>query len=262
MEKVYRVTDDIFVLPDPLPLPGVGVLPINAFVVMAKEPVLVDTGIGISRNELLKGIESIIDLREIRWVWLSHDDGDHTGAVQQVLELAPQARLATHAFSALRMALSWPVPMDRVRVLRPGEKLDVGDRALTTLRPLLYDNPMSVGFYDDKSGALFSVDSFGAILPDAVDDARSLSEEELAQGMVGWATFDSPWAHLVEMARFEEAMQRLRELEPKLILSSHLPPARGMLETLLRNVASVPLAPPSVPPDQQAFEALVGLAVS
>ena len=39
-------------------------------------------------------------------MWLTHDDADHTGSIQRVLELAPNARLLTHAFSALRMA-SW-----------------------------------------------------------------------------------------------------------------------------------------------------------
>ncbi len=38
------------------------------------------------------------------WVWLTHDDSDHTGSIQRVLEAAPQSRLVTAAFSALRMA--------------------------------------------------------------------------------------------------------------------------------------------------------------
>ena len=47
MEKVYQVMPDIEVLPSHFPVPGAGFLPVNAFVIKAKEPVLIDTGIGI-----------------------------------------------------------------------------------------------------------------------------------------------------------------------------------------------------------------------
>jgi flavorubredoxin len=41
----------------------------------------------------------------------------------------------------------------------------VGDRKLTAVRPPLFDNPTTIGVYDDKSKAFFSADCFGAIIP-------------------------------------------------------------------------------------------------
>jgi flavorubredoxin len=38
-----------------------GFLPVNAFVIKAREPVLVDTGMGIDGEEFMKALESIID---------------------------------------------------------------------------------------------------------------------------------------------------------------------------------------------------------
>jgi hypothetical protein len=60
-----------------------------------------------------------------------------------------------------------PLPLDRVYLLNPGQSLDVGDRTLTGLRPPLFDNPATVGLYDDRSRTLFSSDCFGAPLPSA-----------------------------------------------------------------------------------------------
>ena len=53
MEKPYKATGDIYVIPSYAPVPGLGLLPINAFVIKGKEPVLVDTGMPIDREEFL-----------------------------------------------------------------------------------------------------------------------------------------------------------------------------------------------------------------
>jgi len=234
-------------------MPGAGFLPINAFLILAREPVLVDTGIGVESEEFLRSLESIIDPKDIKWVWLTHDDSDHTGSLRAILELAPQARLATHAIAALRESLVGPLPLERVHALTLGESLDVGDRLLRVIRPPLFDNPMSLGFYDEKSGALLSVDSFGGLVPSPAEEAGEYEEKGLVSGMTAWATLDSPWAHLVEKGKFQDALNQVRRLDPKLILSAHLPPAKGMTEQLLKVLASVPDAEPFMPPNQEAF---------
>lgn len=165
MDAPYQAAADVHVLPANLTLPGTGVLPINAYVLLAEEPVLIDTGIGGEGSEFVDALASIVDPRALRWVWLTHDDADHTGSIQRVFEVAPHARLATHGFSALRMSSWWPVPLDRVHAIRVGDRLPVGDRTLLAVPPPLYDNPLSTGFLDEATGALFSVDSFGAVLP-------------------------------------------------------------------------------------------------
>ncbi|MBM3925057.1 MAG: MBL fold metallo-hydrolase [SAR202 cluster bacterium] len=158
MEKAFKVSKDIVALPSNVPIPDMGVLPVNAFVIKAKEPVLVDTGLGMESEGFMKALESVIDPKELRWVWLTHDDLDHTGSIQRVLEAAPKARLAAHPLAPLRMSTAWQVPMHRVNFINPGDSLSVGDRKLTAVKPPVYDNPMSTGIYDDKSGVFFSVE--------------------------------------------------------------------------------------------------------
>ncbi|HVM02794.1 MAG TPA: MBL fold metallo-hydrolase, partial [Acidimicrobiales bacterium] len=187
MDAPYQAGPDVHVLPANVPIPGVGVLPINAYVVTAEEPVLVDTGLGVDGDEFVDALASVVDPADLRWVWLTHDDADHTGSIRRVLELAPRARLVTHAFCAMRMATWWPVPLDRVHAIRVGDRLPVGDRTLRAVAPPLFDNPMSTGFLDEATGVLFSVDSFGAILPEPTEDAAQVPADALAGGMLGWA---------------------------------------------------------------------------
>ena len=257
MDQPYQAASDVYVLPTHLPLPGAGVIIVNAFVILAKEPVLVDTGLGMDRAEFLNALRSVIDPSDLRWIWLTHDDGDHTGSLREILEVAPQARLATNAIAALRMFTAWPVPLDRVQAMSPGDTIDAGDRILTAIRPPLFDNPMSTGLYDGRTGALFTVDSFGALLPEPAQDAADIAEDDLARGLVAWATLDSPWAHLADDGKFDEVLGRVRHLAPTMIFSSHLPPARGSTERLLQVVASVPKAEPFVFPNQATFQEML-----
>jgi hypothetical protein len=235
----------------------VGVILANAFVLHSAEPVLIDTGLGTDGDQFMAAVESVIDPSDLRWVWLTHDDTDHTGNIQAVMERAPQARLATHGLGALRMSTWWPVPLERVHALQADSVLDVGERTLQAVRPPMFDNPTSIGIYDAAKRTLFSVDTFGAILPGVVQDVADLAEPELVGGMVGWSTFDTPWAHLVDRARFGEVLATVRGLGPDLVLSSHLPAASGCADQLLKIAESVPDAEPFVPPDHTAFAAIV-----
>jgi flavorubredoxin len=182
--KPYQAGPDIDVLPAYFPIPSMGFLAVNAFVIKAKEPVLVDTGMGIESEEFMKALESIIDPQDLRWVWLTHDDADHTGNLQKILEAAPRARLAANSLAVLRMSTAWPVPMHRVYWLNSGDSINVGDRRLTAFRPPLFDNPTTIGIHDNKSEVFFSADCFGAIIPSPAQNADDIPEVDLAQGMI------------------------------------------------------------------------------
>jgi hypothetical protein len=258
MDVPYQAAPDVHVLASSVTLPGVGVLPINAYVLLAEEPVLIDTGIAVDREEFLDALAAVVDPGALRWVWLTHDDADHTGNIEQVFEMAPNARLVTHAFSALRMATWWPVPLDRVHAIRAGDTVHVGDRTVRAIAPPLYDSPLSTGVLDETTGALFSVDAFGAILPEVTQDADEVPREVLAEGLVEWATSDSPWAHVVDRQRFGQVLEDVRGLEPSHIFSSHLPAASGSsLEHFVDVLKGVPDADPFMPPDHEGFAQMV-----
>ena len=257
MDEPYRVGADVVVLPTHLDVPGVGTILVNSFVLLSKEPVLIDSGLSVDGPEFLDALRSVVEPQELKWIWLTHDDSDHSGNLRAVMELAPEAQLATHALGALRIATCWPIPLERVHALALGDRLDVGDRALSAVRPPTFDNPMSTGIFDDRSRTLFSVDAFGAILPGTSEDVGTFAEEELAAGMVAWATFDSPWTHLTDRGLFGRVLDDVRRLSPVRILGSHLPAAHGRIEQFLGVLASVPDAERFVAPDAATFQEMV-----
>jgi flavorubredoxin len=258
MMRSYEAAPDIEVLTSDFGVPGFGLLPVNAFVLKGSEPVLVDTGTVVESAEFMAILRSVIDPAELRWIWLTHTDFDHIGSLHQLLGENPRIRVITTFLGVGIMSVSAPLPMERVNFVNPGERITVGDRTLTAVKPPTFDNPSSTGFYDDRSGILFSVDCFGALLQSVPQNAAELSEQELREGQVFWATVDSPWLHIVDRAMFAKGLQGVREVEPTMILSSHLPAAPGsMTEQLLATLATVPAAPPFLGPDQAALEQML-----
>jgi len=257
MNEPFQAMPGVEIIPSYFPIPGMGHLAVNAFVIKAKEPVLIDTGMGIESEEFMHALETIIDPEDLRWIWLTHDDADHTGGIRKILESAPKARLAANALAILRMSTTWPVPMERVHWLNPGDSIRVGDRELTAVRPPMFDNPTTLGVVDTKSRALFSADFFGALIPSPVRYAEDIAEADLTQGMTAWASADSPWVHMVTPDVFGRALDKIRQLDPTMIFSAHLPPAHGKTEQFLSLLSTVPTSTPFVTPDQTVLEQLL-----
>lgn len=111
---------------------------------------------------------------------------------------------------------------------------------------------------DDRTGALFRSDCFGAVPADCPQDAAELDPGDLRSGQVRWATVDSSWVHDADRPTFGRALARFGRLEPSIVCRSHLAPAPGrMLPTFLDALARVPDAPRFVGPDQAGLELLL-----
>lgn len=251
---------DTRVFPASTPVPGFGVLAVNAFLIHARQPVLVDTGLAATRDAFLAALRAEIDPADLRWIWLTHLDADHTGALVALLAEAPRARVVTNYLGMGKMGLAG-LPVERAYLLNPGQRLDVGDRDLVALRPPTFDAPETTGLFDSRTRSLFSADAFGALLSAPAEDAEAIPAEALREGLVGWGAVDSPWLHWVDESRWRAATDAVRQLAPERILSGHLPPARGMTDRLLAGLAQVRDVPAFTGPDQAALEAMMAAAL-
>ena len=257
----YRAHPEISVLGDYLEVPGLGFLPVNAFVVHAAQPVVVDTGLGLPDRDFAAALAEVIDPADVAWIWLTHPDRDHTGGLFALLDAAPHARVVTTFAGAGIMSAERPLPMNRVYLLNPGQSLDAGDRLLAGFRPPLFDNPATVGVLDTHAGVCFSSDCFGAQLSTAelaaAPDVAAANPGELWAAQLLWATVDSPWVHTVDPAKFAASFAPLRDFGPSAILSTHLPPLTGDTAALFDTLLDAPQATPFTGPDQAALEAML-----
>jgi Metallo-beta-lactamase superfamily len=257
--NIHQISPDVTVMSDYAEVPGVGFLPVNTFVVHAQQPVVVDTGLSNPGKDFVSDLAAVMDPADVRWIWITHPDRDHTGGLWQLMEAAPNARLVTTFLGVGIMSTEWAVPLDRVYLLNPGQSLDVGDRSLSAFRPPLFDNPATTGFIDSKTGAMFTSDCFGAPLPtaDLATDGDVRSAGLVCDAQLLWAAIDSPWVHTVDATKFRASIDPIRALDPSAVLSTHLPPAVGLNDALFAMADDAPDCPAFIGPDQQALEQLL-----
>jgi glyoxylase-like metal-dependent hydrolase (beta-lactamase superfamily II) len=173
----------------------------------------------------------VVDLTELRWIWLSLADADHIGNLDRILGLAPNAQVVTNFLGAGKMGMLGKGSPERLRLLEPGEVLEVGGRRIHQVKPPYYDAPETMGFFDATDRVFFAADAFGALLPGPVGSIDEVSPETLRDGLVGWSSIDAPWLAHMDRTALGAMLDGLERLDPGHVLSGHLPVARG-IETL------------------------------
>lgn len=257
MERPHELADGIYVLPSWMQVPKLGQVAVNAYLITGAEPILVDAGMIPERAAFLEALETLIDPADLRWIYLTHDDTDHIGALPALLERAPHAKVITTFAGVGKMSLFDPLPMPRVYLLNPGETLTAGDRTLQAFRPPLFDSPVTTGVFEATSKALFTSDSFGGVLQERVPLATDVDLEDLQRGQLQWATLDAPWVHGVDRTHFNAQLKSLEELGAEWLLSSHLPPAQSLTSPMMETLGQAPDAEPFASPNQAALEAML-----
>jgi len=256
VSATYFLAPDLAALQHDHPVPGRGFLPILSYLLLGRQPILVDTGAAAVRDEYLAALESVIDPKEIAWIVLTHPDADHMGALQELLARAPNARLVVNWIATGKLSGTFAPPLARLQWANPGDTLVAADRVLHFLRPPMYDCPSTLTFYESRSRALFASDAFGAFVPAVARDFAELPAGETLEGMSTFCRGNSPWLADTRPEAFARALKAYADLEPLRLLSSHLPPvAEKDVPRVIARAAAFPEEGRVPMPGQQALEA-------
>ena len=230
---------------------------LNTMVIRAAEPVVVDTGMVENREQYLEDVFSLVEPEDIRWVFISHDDVDHTGNVNALMELAPNATLVIDWFMQERMGATLQVPATRWRWLRDGDTLDVGDRTLHLVRPPVFDSGTTRGLFDPRTRVYWGSDSFGAPMTSPVRDVAELELVPWLEGIQVLARWISPWLELVDDRRFQRTVDRIEALAPKVLVGCHTPAVtEGYVADALAATRLAPTAQVPPQPDQSVLDTI------
>lgn len=219
-----RIAADTFVIHDH---EGEGTdpvaVPLNTMVIRGEQPVVVDTGMAENREQYLADLFSIVEPDDVRWVFNSHDDVDHTGNVNAVMDACPNATLVINWFMTKRMGESLAVPFTRQRWVGDGESFDVGDRVLHAVRPPVYDSPTTRGLFDPTTGVYWGSDSFATPMLQPTTTIDALDRGFWHEGFAMFAHYVSPWAAMADDAKFAQTIRRVEELDITTIAGCHTP---------------------------------------
>lgn len=257
MNAPYQVTDDTFVIPDELPVPGVGVLPVNAMVIRGEEPMLLDTLAIVHRESYLERAFSLVEPEDVRWLFISHEDRDHTGSVMQVLERCPNARLITNFLGFGKLGEEFSIPPERAYFLNHGDSLEIGDRTVTAIRPPLYDSSATRGLFDHKTDVYFGADCFGAVLAENAQWADDLSEADFEEGFFWMNRANHVWFHHIPPALIEAEARKVRDRNPSMVVSGHGPTIRNDASKVFEWISRIGDMEEIHMPSQEEFERML-----
>ncbi|HEX5614438.1 MAG TPA: MBL fold metallo-hydrolase [Acidimicrobiia bacterium] len=221
-----EVAPETFLIPNLAPMGPDAYVPVNSLVIRGEEPVVVDTGAPIHRERWIEQVFGLVEPKDIRWVFLSHEDGDHVGALETVLDAAPQATLVLNMFGTERRALETAVPLERSIWREPGESFATADRRFRLFLPPIFDGPATRGLYDERTGVMWSVDSFAAATPGA-QHVEELPSDLYEQSFGEFNSMISPWHQWLDSARYDAHVDTVEALAPNVVVSAHGPILTG-----------------------------------
>ncbi len=255
--KPYKAAEDTWVLPSYLPVPGLGLIVVNSYLILGKEPVVVDTGMPVVRQEFLEHLWSLVNPQDVKWVFLTHDDADHSGNLIDVLGAATQAKLVVPFIGYARLETAYHMRPERVHMMNPGQVLELSDRKLALLRPPLFDSPATTALFDGESRVLFSADSFGSFIPNLGEDVRDIDEQKFMEGFGIFNRGNHPWSAWADVNKIDVVLQQIRTLNPGVIAGCHAPMIRSGIEGYLQALHSLIGLEPLLGPDQAVFEQIM-----
>jgi flavorubredoxin len=255
-----QVAEDTFVLHQVQPALGAPLFVyINSMVILGEQPMIVDTSTPANREQFLKEVFTLVDPEAVRWVYLSHDDVDHSGNLDEVMTACPNAQLVCTWAMVERHTNCFDFPLDRCRWVMDGETLDIGDRTLQLFRPPIYDSPTTRGLYDPTTRVYWAVDSFATPLPDHNLAVADLDEEFWLGGMTLFTLGAvSPWISMLDPVKYGEYVDHVQRLDIQTIAACHTPVLEGdYIDAAFAWVRELPAADPPPMPDQAVLEQIV-----
>jgi len=158
------------------------------YLVEASEPALIEAGPGADHDRIVTAIDRLgVGADALAHIVVTHIHMDHAGGVGALLERYPRATVWVHEIGARhlvdpgrlvastartygedRMRALYgtmvPSPPDRVRSVIAGERIDLGDRALSVVYTPGHA-AHHVALHDDRSGAMWTGEAIGSYLP-------------------------------------------------------------------------------------------------
>ena len=111
-------------------------------------------------DEYLQNLKEVCSLDEVKYIVVGHTEPDHSGSLEKLLDLTPNATVvgSATAITFLKEIVNKPFAC---RAVKEGDAIDLVGRTLTFLSVPFLHWPDSMYTYIPEMKALFTVDSFG-----------------------------------------------------------------------------------------------------
>lgn len=187
----------------------------NAYLIKGREKtVLLDTVDPPMVDVLLSQLKSV---ENVDFVVSHHAEQDHSGAIPQVLEKYPKAKVITSSKGREMIIDHLCVPEEKVVTVEDGEELSLGDKTLKFIYTPWVHWPETMVTYLKEDKILFSCDFFGSHI--ATTDMYVTDEGQVYEAAKRYfAEIMMPFRNIIK-----KNIQKISEYEINMIAPSHGP---------------------------------------
>jgi len=180
--KIHRLSERLNMIDVQPPIAGQGEF-IGIYVLMAEKVALIDVGPHSSAGNLIKGITALhIDPLNVSYIFITHIHIDHAGALGDLLEFLPNARVIVHPRGAAHLVNTeklWKgslsvlgdlaekygrppnIPQERVLPAEDGMRIELGNEAELEVIHTPGHAAHHMSFLEEKTGILFAGEAGG-----------------------------------------------------------------------------------------------------
>jgi anaerobic nitric oxide reductase flavorubredoxin len=190
----------------------------NSYLIDDEKKALIDLSTEKLSGALISQIQSFFDLSRLDFIIINHIEPDHTGALQNLLRIAPQATILGTQ-KARDMLKNFYGITANVRIVGDGETLSLGKHQLRFVAAPFVHWPETMMTLETTENILFSCDGFGgygalpgAIFDDEIDNLPWYEAEATRYFVNIISTFCKP---------VRSAIAKVNELPIAIIAPSH-----------------------------------------
>ena len=208
----------------------------NQFLIRDEEPFIMHTGMKKMFPTTLEAVASIIDPATLRWVGFSHFESDECGALNDWLNVAPNAQPACSFVGAVVSVNDFAIRPPRP--LNDNEVFEIGRRRLRFLATPHVPHSWDAGlFFEETEKTLLCSDLFfqpGDPEPLTESDLVGNAKDAIIAGLASPLANDMPYTPYTN-----KTLLRLAELQPKTLAMMHGTSFRGDGRQAITDLAGV-----------------------
>ncbi len=150
----------------------------NSYLIIDEKIALVDSVYGLYSSEMIEKIREVTDPSKIDYVVANHVEPDHSGAISEILKLAPRAKIIGTSRCKEGLQKHYFGNWD-FEVVKTGDEISLGERTLRFIEAPMLHWPDSMFTYIEKDALLLPNDAFGQHLA-----ASKRYDDEVDQGIL------------------------------------------------------------------------------
>ncbi len=193
----------------------------NAYLIVDEKIALVDMVSGSFTGELMENIKQIVPLEKIDYIIANHVEPDHSGALPEILKLAPRAKIFGTEKCKEGLYRHYYGDWD-FQAVKTGDKLKLGKKTLTFIEAAMIHWPDSMFTYCPEEELLLSNDAFGQHyatserFDDETDDCALMDEAAKYYANILW-----PFSSVI--------LRKIEELQKMNIPIKMIAPSHGVI---------------------------------